>query len=303
MRRTLSLCAALLVGVLFSLAHALPAAAEGDRHQLRFKFQKGETAHYAIRQQVSIEVEFNEVLEKVQYSANSIRHFKVLDIDKEGDATLELMIDRCYMSSTHGGQTVIYDSTRLDEPVPPEHVPVAALIGRASIQIKISPSGVVKGITPLLGQPEDKVDISDQKLDVLFALPPGEGVAVGESWKELFTTEVVVAPIGMLKKVINMERRYKLTKVEGEIATIDVKTVILSPDIPPDQQAQLVQKQWMGEIRFDIAAGRMLGRTQKVDEQVANFSDGKGLLTVKSSKADIFAPAEKLAAIDLQTAK
>lgn len=300
MRRTLIHCAALVTGVLFSFAHALPAAADGDRHDLRFKFQKGEATHYAIRQQVSIEVEFNDVHEKAEYSANSIRHFKVLDIDAEGNATLELMIDRCFMSSTQSGQTVEYDSTNISEPVPPEHLPVAALIGRASVQIKVSPTGVVKGITPLLGQPEEKVDLSDQKLDVLFALPAAE-IALGEKWNERFTTTVVVAGPGQLKKNINMERRYRLTKVEGNIATIDVKTVVLTPNIPSDEEAQLIQKLWMGEIRFDIASGRMLGRTQHVDGQVAGFSEGKGLLKVKSTKADVFAPAERLAGIDLKT--
>ena len=304
MRRTLIPCAALFVGVLFSFANALPASAEGDRHSLRFKFGKGETVHYAIRQQVAIGVQFNGVDETAEYAANSIRHFKVLDVDSEGTATLELMIDRCYMSSTTGGQTVVYDSTRTNEPVPPEHLAVAALIGRASVQIKVSPVGAIptKGIIPLLGQPEEKLDQAEQKLDILFALPD-EAVGVGEAWNELYTAEVVVAPPGMLKKLIKMERRYKLTKVEGDVATIDVKTVILSPDIPPDQEAQLIQKQWMGEVRFDIAAGRMLSRTQKVDGQVAGFDKGKGLLTVKSSKTDVFAPAERLAGIDLSTLK
>ena len=302
MRRTLIHCAALFVGVLFSFAHTTTGVAEGDRHSLRFKFEKGESTYNAVRQQVSIGVEFNGVDEKAEYSANSIRHFKVLDIDADGNATLELMIDRCFMSSTQHGATVEYDSTNLGQPVPPEHLHVAALIGRASVQIKVSPTGVVKGITPLLGQPEEKIDHAEQKLDILFALPE-ESVAVGDSWKETYTSEVVVAPMGMLKKLIKMERRYKLTEVESGVATIDVKTVILSPDIPPDQEAQLIQKQWMGEIRFDIAAGRMLSRTQKVDGQVAGFDKGKGLLTVKSSKADVYAPQEKLAGIDLRTVK
>jgi len=289
---------ALLIGLV--LGHA--ASADEQKHELRFKFEKGTSAHYAIRQQLSMEVEFNQAVEEASYSANSIRHFQVLDVDAQGNATLELMIDRCFMEATQNGNTSTYDSTNLKAEVPPEHAAVAALIGRPSVQIKVSPVGIVLGITPLLGQPQEKIDLSDQKLDVLFALP-SESLAVGQLWTELFTTEVFVAGPGGLKRSIKMQRTYRLTQVESGVATITAKTIVLTPNIPPDEEAQLIQKLWQGEIKFDMAAGRMLSRVQNVDGQVANFSEGKGLITVKSTKRDVYAPADKLAAIDLKTVR
>lgn len=301
MRHSLSRLTTVWLASLMGLVLGGAVSAE-ETHQLRFKFEKGASTHYAIRQQMAMEIEFNAVFEKAGYSANSIRHFQVLDVDDKGNATLELMIDRAYLSATQNGNTSVYDSTDLKAEVPSEHLAVAAMIGRASVQIKVSPVGIVLGLTPLLGQPQEKIDLADQKLDVLFALPT-ESLAVGEVWRESFTTDVYVAGPGGLKRKINMQREYKLSKVENNVATIEAKTKVLSPNITPEEEGQLIQKVWNGEIQFDIAAGRMLSRVQKVDGQVANFSEGKGLLTVKSTKIDVYAPAEKLAAIDLKTVR
>lgn len=282
----------------------VPSAAPAplQTYTLRFQFTKGESSHYAVRQQNELEVEYNEVAEKTKSQANSVRHFKVLDVDSEGVATLELCIDRCYMTATQNGTTVTYDSTRPEAEVPSQFYQVAAMLGRPSVQIKMSPSGKVVGITSLLGQAVDSLTADDQKLDVLFTLPE-KPVVVGQSWTETTKAEVAAAAalVGGAKESVTIERRYTLTGVKDGIASITLKTTVLSPNIDPEKQTQLIQKLWQGEIRFDIAAGRMIARRQEINEEVAGFSNKTGLLTVHNVRLDQFAPAEKLAAVNLRT--
>lgn len=281
---------------------ASPAALQ--TYTLQFQFTKGESSHYAVRQQNELEVEYNEVAEKTKSQANSVRHFKVLDVDSEGVATLELCIDRCYMTATQNGTTVTYDSTKPEAEVPSQFYQVAAMLGRPSVQIKMAPTGKVVGITSLLGQTVDSLTADDQKLDILFTLPE-KPVAVGQHWSETTKAEIAAAAaiVGGVKESVTIERRYTLKGVKDGIAAISLRTTVLSPNIDPEKQTQLVQKLWQGEIRFDIAAGRMVARRQEINEEVAGFSNKTGLLTVHNVRLDQFAPAEKLAAVDLRTAK
>lgn len=270
-------------------------------YTLQFQFAKGESSHYAVRQQNELEVEYNEVAEKTRSQANSVRHFKVLDVDSEGVATLELCIDRCYMTATQNGTTVTYDSTKPEAEVPSQFYQVAAMLGRPSVQIKMSPNGKVVGITSLLGQAVDSLTADDQKLDVLFTLPE-KPVAIGDQWSETSKAEVAAAAaiVGGAKESVTILRKYTLTGVKEGVATIGLQTIILTPNIDAEKQTQLVQKLWKGEIRFDIAKGRMLARRQEISEEVAGFSNKTGLLTVHNTRLDLFAPADKLAAVDLK---
>lgn len=282
----------------------VPSAAPAplQTYTLRFQFTKGESSHYAVRQQNELEVEYNEVAEKTKSQANSVRHFKVLDVDSEGVATLELCIDRCYMTATQNGTTVTYDSTKPEAEVPSQFYQVAAMLGRPSVQIRMAPSGKVVGITSLLGQAVDSLTADDQKLDVLFTLPE-KPVAVGDQWSETSKAEVAAAAaiVGGAKESVTILRKYTLTGVKEGVATIGLQTIILTPNIDAEKQTQLVQKLWKGEIRFDIAKGRMLARRQEISEEVAGFSNKTGLLTVHNVRLDLFAPADKLAAVNLRT--
>jgi hypothetical protein len=61
-------------------------------------------------------------------------------------------------------------------------------------------------------------------------------------------------------------------KVETGIATIAVKTEILTPINDPKIQSQLVQRMQHGEIKFDIDAGRIRSKQMDLDETVIGFS-------------------------------
>jgi hypothetical protein len=299
MLRPLVRLALLMVAVLAGLLLATPIRAEDAPQELRFRFTKGEKIHFSVRHRMQMEVEFAAASEDVASVANSIRHFQVIDVDAEGNATLEIVNDRAFMTARKSGEIATYDSTRPEEEVPPQFAMVAAMIGRPWVQIKVSPLGAVLGITSLQGDAVENAKVAEQQFEVLFALPK-EPVAVGKEWRETLDVEVTVPP-GPLKQIVKLQRRYQLDELKDGMATISVKTIPISAGIDSQKEGQLIHKLWDGQIVFDVAQGRMVRRVQKINKEVAGFSEGQGLLKVKSIKTDEFTPVDKLAEIDLKT--
>src|SRR5690606_36662894 len=73
-------------------------------------------------------------------------------------------------------------------------------------------------------------------------------------------------------KAIQTRELYRLEKVETGIATISIKTQILTPVDDPRVKSQIVQRISQGEIRFDVDAGRLVSKQLYWNEQVLGFS-------------------------------
>ena len=73
-------------------------------------------------------------------------------------------------------------------------------------------------------------------------------------------------------KTIKTRQLYRLEKVETGVATISVKTQVLTPVDDPRVKSQLVQRISAGELRFDVDAGRLLSKQLDWDENVLGFN-------------------------------
>jgi hypothetical protein len=66
--------------------------------------------------------------------------------------------------------------------------------------------------------------------------------------------------------------KYRLEKVQAGVATISVKTEILTPIDDAALKSQLVQQLSNGSIRFDLDAGRLLSKQLDWTENVIGFN-------------------------------
>src|SRR5207249_3896401 len=90
-----------------------------------------------------------------------------------------------------------------------------------------------------------------------FTIPlPAEAVPIGHTWS--FPYDVDVTVTGGTKK-IKTRQRFTLQEVTNKVASILVETQILSPVNNPEIEAQLIQIESNGTIRFDLEAGRVIG--------------------------------------------
>ena len=73
-------------------------------------------------------------------------------------------------------------------------------------------------------------------------------------------------------KSIQTRETYRLEKIETGVATISLKTQILTPLDDARVKSQIVQRISAGEIRFDIDSGRLLSKQLNWDESVLGFN-------------------------------
>ncbi len=74
-----------------------------------------------------------------------------------------------------------------------------------------------------------------------------------------------IAVTKTLHRDITILRQFRLDAVAKGVATVSVKTSPLTVVTEPGQLVQLIQRTTTGNVRFDVRAGRVLGRTVEVD--------------------------------------
>ena len=72
-------------------------------------------------------------------------------------------------------------------------------------------------------------------------------------------------------KQVKTRQDFTLIEVDNGIATIKVETIVLTPIRDPALEAQLIQHVTDGTVRFDIAAGRVVGQQTDIDKRVIGF--------------------------------
>jgi hypothetical protein len=110
----------------------------------------------------------------------------------------------------------------------------------------------------------------------LTAPLPEKLVKAGQQWTTDSELPVRLAD-GEVKR-IKTRQVYTLEKVLTGIATISVRTEVLTPVDDPAVQSQLVQRVKRGEIKFDIDAGRVLSQQMDIDETVIGFNGPDSLM-------------------------
>jgi len=98
---------------------------------------------------------------------------------------------------------------------------------------------------------------------------PEEPVAVGGHWASLNNIDVPLSD-GTTRRFKTMQT-FKLENVKTGVATISVSTQFLTPIQDPAVEAQLLQYETSGSVRFDIEAGQILARRIDVDKSVVGF--------------------------------
>lgn len=98
---------------------------------------------------------------------------------------------------------------------------------------------------------------------------PEEPVAVGRQWTTPNDIELPL-PNGGIRKV-KARQIFDLLAVKTGVATIHVATQVLSPIHDPAIEAQLIQYESAGTVRFDIDGGRILSQEMDVDKGVVGF--------------------------------
>jgi hypothetical protein len=295
MSRTL-LCAAIALTVLPGTIQADEPAppAETARHTLRYQFVADQVLRYEIGNDRTIDIQASGLQETVQHGETSVKRFLVKGTDKSGVAELEVTIERVRLSAQGQGANITWDSDD-EAPAPPEFRGLKGTIGHPLGTVSITPLGKIVDAQQA-GVGSAAPQVKEGQLDLLPLLPESP-VAVGDSWKQEFSLDVVIET-PPYKRPVTIQRKFTLLSVENGIATVDERTFVLTPPDDPKEEAQLLQRTPGGTFTIDIENGRLIQRELKIDNRVVGFQGPQTEMKVVGTRIDRYLPQTQTAAAD-----
>jgi hypothetical protein len=246
------------------LAGAACLRAEEAKYTLRYQFHPGETLRWNVEQRTQMRTTVSKSTQDTETASFSMKAWRVKEVQPDGTATFEHLVEWIDMRQRLSGrQEVRYDS-RTDKTAPPGFQDVATAVGMPLSTITLSTQGkIVKREKHAV-----KGSSSQEGGEITVPLPV-DAIAVGHEWRQPCDIDVPL-PTGGVKK-LKAEQKFKLEGVQTGVATISICTQILTPITDPAIEAQVVQREGQGTVRFDIDAGRVLSQQRDTDKHVVGF--------------------------------
>lgn len=269
----------------------LTAVASGEEptHLLRYRFEQGATLRYREVTDGTYHARRAEFVDEGTTYAETDKSAVVASVDGAGVATLRLTVDRARLAPTSNGKELPQLDTAAAVPVPLEYAEIARAVGEPLAEIRVDARGAYIDGKPLLGAEAlaaiAKGETGGDAVTRNFLIPlPEEPAAVGHRWDQRFEGRVSLGGEN-LKRSVTLRRRFKLVAVEGDLATISVRTTVLTPLRDPQALTQLATREPRGEIVFDVAAGRLVSHRSWADGQVLGFAGANSLFKATSRQS------------------
>lgn len=261
---SLARSAAMLAGVAyFACAPATALAdekpANQEKHLLRYKFDEGDVFRWDVRHQVEILTTVAGTTQNAATDSRSVKKWVVEKVSPEGQITFVHSVESVAM--THrltGREEQTYDSTK-DKTPPPGFEDAAENVGVPLATITMDDRGEV------LKREDHRPRPAGYDGPITMPLPE-EAVYEGYEWKIPHTISIPMRDRTIKK--IKSQQRFSVDSIKDGVATIRVETVILTPINDPVIEAQLVQRETRGTVKFDIARGRVIEQSSHMDKRV-----------------------------------
>lgn len=252
--------------------------ADAEQFLLRYQFTPGEQLRY---ESVSHLTQQGVVGEGAKVDTTKIvqkRLFTIGEVDENGQADASMQFEHVRMEiQSDDKEPEIFDSTMPIEQVAKKFQGTArTLAGKAPSYI-LHAEG-----TPVSDDGVEEIADGGQA-SFMVPLPQNE-VAVDETWKVNMIVHVRLDE--GVKRKITLLRTYRLKAVEDDIATITFSTSVMSSVKTPALKAQLLQATPNGEMKFDIAKGRLLRKEFHFDRMVLGALGPSTMLSAKGSTVE-----------------
>jgi hypothetical protein len=244
---------------------APPLEAKADangKYLLRYNFSNGETVRWEVTHHAKFITTVQGNTQTAETTTKSVKAWKITEIQPGGEATLVHSVESIDMrQKLTGRQETRYDS-RTDKEAPPMFADAARQVGMPLAEVTIDNRGNVLKRVDRIKRPEGT------PASTITVVLPDKPLAVGESWTVPFNMTVTVDGMPQLLKA-----RHKMTleSVDGNLAVLKNETQVLSPIRDPAVEAQIVQAEQSGVIKFDLRTGRIIDQASSLDKEVFGF--------------------------------
>lgn len=274
-----------------ALSEQLQAAARqlanSQAYTFTYRAKTGETQRWKVTHLVTVDTKIRGSEQSAKTRSASTKSWRVTSVDDDGNISFVYTVDEVDMwQSVTGRQEVRYNS-RTDAMPPREYEIAAKSVGVPLATVTIDRFGrVVKRdseqsqFNPGLGE-----------LTIPF---PEKEMKVGARWNVPDEIRIRLED-GRVQRV-QTRQTYTLEKVETGVATIGIKTEVLTPIDDPKVHAQLVQRLTQGSVKFDLDAGRLISRQMDLDETVIGFSGPDSVMQYLARLTDELLPANAVVA-------
>jgi len=235
----------------------------GRKYDLKYRFQPGETVRWDVEHRATIRTTVSGTTQTAETLSRSVKAWRVKEVDKSGQARFEHLVESVDMRQKLTGRQEVRYNSQTDSIPPLGFETVAKSVGQVLTEVTLDPRGKVvrrRDATKSQNAGEGQITIP----------LPMEPVPVGHSWSYAYDMDVPLTSGGVKK--IKTQQMFKLLSVKSDLATISVQTQILTPINDPAIEAQIIQRAATGEVRFDVALGRIVSQQMDVDKSVVGFS-------------------------------
>jgi len=239
------------------------AAKPPAKYTLRYRFQPGETIRWKVVHRARVDASVSGTSQTSETVSSSVKVWKIKEVKADGAATFEQSVENVDMWQKLSGRMEVRYNSQTDKTPPVGFENVARSIGVPLFRTTIDPLGKVLRREDLVAKPA-------VQHDGLITIPlPESPVAVGESWS--YPCDIEIPLEGGRIKTIKSRQSFTLEEVKDAVATIRVATQILTPVSDPAIEAQLMQRDSSGTVRFHIEQGRVVGQQMDTDKRVVGF--------------------------------
>ncbi len=252
-----------------------PSTLGGEEYLFRYKFEPGMVITSEVTHLAKTDTKIDSTEENSHSRTVSQKTWEVSKVEN-GEMTFEYKILEIDMSQRIGaGQEIRYSSKSGDEPAV-QFQRAAESVGKVISTVTIDEQGMIIARSDESNPPN--LGMGDITLPV-----PKNPIAVGATWA--VPRELRIGREDGSIKTVRFRELFRFDKVSAGVATIAVRSEMLTVISEPKEEAQVLQQLSNGTIKFDIDAGRMISKELGWDKVVVGFS-GAGSVQDYSARLD-----------------
>lgn len=235
---------ALLTGLL--AVPALPAQAP------RFHWQPGQILIYRVEHVTSVTEVVSDSQVDTGARLNQVKSWRVLDVDPQGVATLQLTLKELrFEIKSPDGKVMLFDSTVPDKSDPAMREQMARYVEQPLVLLRVDARGKVVEVKECKYSPPSRYE-SELPFGVIL---PETGPQQGQIWDRSY--QLTLEPPQGTGERYEASQKYTCMATQATATTIAVSTQVKGPPNALADQVPLLQVQPEGEVVFDLANGRM----------------------------------------------
>jgi hypothetical protein len=260
-----------------------PSASGGEEYLLRYNLQPGMVISSEVTHLAKTDTKIDSTEQNSQSRTVSQ---KIWEVTKavNGEMTFEYKILEIDMSQRIGNDNELRYSSKSGEEPLRQFKAAAASVGKVISTVTIDEQGMIIARSDKSNPPN--LGMGDITLPV-----PKKPIAIGATW-EVPREMRIMREDGSIKTV-RFRELFRFDKVSAGVATIAVRSEMLTPISEPKEEAQVLQQLSNGTIKFDIDAGRMISKELGWDKVVVAFSGAGSVMDYSARLEEQVVKAEQ----------